>query len=551
MAKNIRQEILEVRADFYKYCDRNLWIIDNDFRLVRLKPKRVQRVIIDHVIKCLLEGKPIRAIVLKARKEGLSTIIEALIYWWTATHKYVKSEIIAHESKASNTIYQMFQTFYDNSDPIFKPATKYRTKLALTFDNKDGTGLKSDIATSTADSVNTGRSQTIQWLHGSEVSTWLQGEKLVAGLLQAIPLKANTAIFLESTANGAAGYFYKEWLSAKHGKSAYTPFFFPWYDEPEYRLPTEPLDDLTEEEEEWKRIYKIDDGQIAWYRQKSKEFLHDPALMKQEYPFNDIEAFLASGRPRFQIEKLVEMEQSIREPEYLDIFEKDEEIIVKPLPGAPLKVWQRPQENRKYTIGVDTAEGLEKGDLSVIDVMDPVSVQTVARWRGQAEPSELGLLVYQIASWYNRALVGVEVNNHGLTVIQRLRDMRYDNLYRRERGFDERLESPTAKLGWRTDAKTKPLMIDALAEAINTGKLKDPDEVFIDEAKTYIITARGKTEAQSGAYDDTIMAKAINMQMFDWTKPLLGRREKKSYYPPKMLAKKQRHRKLVKRLNKL
>lgn len=540
-----KEEILEIRNDFYRYCEENLWVVDTDFKLTRLYPNQIQRKIVDYAIDCLDKGLPIRIIVLKARKEGVSTIVEALIYWWTATHKHINSMIIAHEAKSSQTIYRMFQRYYDNSQPYFKPSTQYFTKLGLSFDNKEGTGLKSMVSTATAENINVGRGDTIAFLHCSETSVWKDGSETMAGLVEAVPLKPNTAVFIESTANGMGGYFYDEWQAAREGRSSYEPFFFAWFDHEEYRLPLPNDFKLSEQEQEWKNIYNLEDEQLFWYRTKLRSFVSDPEKMKQEYPFNDTEAFLASGRPRFKTDILSEMEKDCTPPDYYDIMQKGEDIQVLPAQLSPLKVWRKPIIGRKYVIGADVAEGLEVGDFSVATVMDKESMETVARWRGTIEPGDFGDTVEMLARWYNRALVGVEVNNHGLTVVQRLRDRRYDNLYRRERGFDERLEEATAKLGWRTDVRTKPLMIDALAEALHSRKIRDRDIIFIREALGYVIDDRGRTNAREGTHDDTIISIAIALQLFEWSEVTKTRRATKSKIPRKYKEAKERNRKLV------
>lgn len=543
-----KEELLEVVNDFYKYCEENLYIVDTDFKLSKLVPNRIQRQIIDYVIECLDVGRPIRIIVLKARKEGVSTIVEALIYWWTATHTHVNSKVIAHESSSSQTIYRIFQRYYDNSTPFFKPKTQYFTKLGLSFDTKEGNGIKSQMSTATAGNENVGRGDTIAWLHCSETSVWDNGTELMAGLVEAVPMKPNTAIFIESTANGMGGYFYDTWQAAKEGRSEYKPFFFAWFDHDEYRLPVPPDFKLTERELEWKREYDLDDEQIAWFLMKEKSFVSDPEKRKQEYPFDDVEAFLASGRPRFQTNILSQMKVMCRKPKYYDLMElKDHKIQAKLSEFSPLKVWNEPYEGHQYVIGADVAEGLDTGDLSVATVMDKETMQTVARWRGTIEPADFGDILEMLARWYNRALIGVEINNHGLTVVQRLRDRRYDNLYRRERGFDERLEEATAKLGWKTDVRTKPLMIDALAEAIHTRKIKDYDSIFIEECLSYVIDDRGRTNAIEGKHDDTVISTAIALQLFEWSDVVKNRRATPSKIPSKYREAKKRNRTLVKK----
>lgn len=549
------RQINEIIGDFLVYCKINLKIKTKSGELVGLVPNRVQTEIIRQVLEKLERGEPIRFIILKARQQGVSTIIEALIYWWTATHKYQQSKIIAHDSDTSEYLYNMFRTYYDNANPVFKPNTKYNTRNDLTFDNEaePHKGLKSQIDTATAENAGTGRGQTIQWLHASEVAKWRNGQELVAGLMQAVPLIGNTAIFLESTANGIGDYFHTTWQAAKRGESAFEPLFFPWSIHEEYSLPVPKHFRLTKEEIKLKKQHDLTDEQLQWRRMKMKEFVGDEKRFYQEYPLTDSEAFLASGTPRFNVYKLAQMEEKCYEPQYVDLIEKANQnplqkatILPKVVAQAPLKVWYQPQEGHEYVIGADVAEGIG-GDFSVATIMDKINHTVVARWRGDIEPSDFGEILEQLGRWYNRALIGPEVNNHGLTTVQRLRDMNYDNLYRREKGMEERYEEYTPRLGWRTDIKTKPLMVDALSEAISKDEYIDYDRIAIREMMTYVTDERGRTNAQEGQHDDCVISTAICLQLFEWN-PLT---EKKlhipSRYPERYLQARQRNRRMMKR----
>ena len=205
------KRILEISKDFYRYAKGNLYIKDKNAQIVKFEPNIAQRALIDRVLYLLETGQPIRIMVLKARQMGLSTAIEALIYWYTTTHKNTTSAIIAHEDAASRNLYNMFKRYYDNSNLLFKPNRKYDTRSDLTFglQDKDGNevGLNSVIKTATAKNTGAGRSDTIQLVHGSEVAFWENGEELVGSLMQTVPLRKNTMIFLESTANGRGNFF--------------------------------------------------------------------------------------------------------------------------------------------------------------------------------------------------------------------------------------------------------------------------------------------------------------------------------------------------------
>jgi len=551
-------KIKEVCDDFERYCLNNLKIKTESGDIVPLEFNKIQRVIIQHVMDDIANHRQIRYIILKARKEGVSTLVEALIYWWTATHKNIKSKIVAHDQDTAEELYSMFRRYYDNSNPLFKPSTKYNTRTDLTFDTEDGTGLKSSIDVASAKNTGTGRGQTIQWMHGSEISKWADGSELMAGLMQAVPKIPNTAIFLESTANGIGDFFHKTWQAAKAGNSVFKPLFFSWADREDYSLPVPEGFKLTAEEKKLKSIHDLTDEQIAWRRETMKEFADDERKFYQEYPLTDIEAFLASGNSRFNIGALVKMEEKAYEPKTYELVEEEakgemiafgpKKLQFKAIPviGAPLKIWEKPVSAKKYVIGADVAEGIG-GDFSVATIMDIDETKTVARWRGDVEPSEFGEVLEQLGRYYGNALIACEINNHGLTTVQRLRDMNYSNIYRREKGVEERFEQYTSKLGWKTDRKTKPLMINALSEAIYTAKIVDFDPTFIRECMEYVVDDRGKTNAQHGAHDDTVISTAIALQVFEWTDVIVNRRHIPSKIPRKYAEIRKRHAGMLKK----
>lgn len=545
------KKIQLIAGDFYRFCEINLRIRTKNGSVITLKPNHIQRIVVDRVLQKLVSGEPIRFIILKARQQGVSTIVEALIYWWTVTHKGQQSKIIAHNTDTSEYLYNMFRTFYDNSNPIFQPKTKYNTRNDLTFDNEESPnkGLKSQIDTATAENSGTGRGQTVQWLHASEVALWPKGQEIVAGLMQAVPLLPNTAIFLESTANGIGDYFHTTWEAAQRGESLFEPLFFPWSIHEEYQIKPPVQFKLTKEEKLVRKEHNLTYAQIYWRRKKRLEFTGDEKRFYQEYPLTDTEAFLASGNPRFDTTKLAQMQLKCYDAPTYELFSKrtslEHKITAKIMENAPLKVWTPPQVGQEYVIGADVAEGIEE-DYSVATVMDKITHQTVARFRGDLEPADFGEYLSILGTWYNDALIGAEINNHGLTAVQRLRDVGYNNLYRREMGIDERYEEYTSKLGWRTDVRTKPLMIDGLSEAISTGQITDYDIIFIRECMTYIRDARGRTNAQEGQHDDTVMSTAICLQLFEWNPIMAERLTIKSKYPQQYLRQHRKNKALLK-----
>lgn len=551
------KKILDIRKDFYRYCKNNLKIKDKHSRIIPFVPNAPQRVLIDHVLLCIKEKRPVKAIILKARQMGLSTAVEAIIYWWTSTNKNINSVIIGHEESSSKNLYMMFRRYYDNTNPIFKPTVRYNTRTDLSFERFDDTGkqvgLGSSIKTATAGNKAAGRSDTINTLHCSELGEWENGEELVASLLETVPdeevMEKPSMMFLESTAKGRGNYFHKEFVAATKGLNNFEPFFFPWWILDTYeRDYNEPLGETTEYEDflidlmkkghtvAGKTIHVDPDhipAKIHFYRRKAKNFESTPERLPQEYPSTWQEAFVASGKNVFNTLALQEMEkdaQPIEETKYYKIIpgELHEQYILERVPfepnekpddftyKAPLKIWVHPKPGHEYVIGGDVAEGLKRGDYSVAEVVDISTMQTVARWRGHIDPDKFGEIVGALGVYYNYALVGVEVNNHGLTTIQKLRDTFYTNLYKRDKGYDEDFEEPTSNLGWKTDVRTKRIMIDDLIRIVRERLNKDLDIIFVNEAFAFVRDERGRMNAEEGEHDDTVMAKAIAFQLFPW-----------------------------------
>lgn len=560
-----RAAIKVIAQDFYIYCERNLMIQDKrSGEIIPFELNWAQKLLVERVLTDIANGTPVRYIILKARQMGLSTVIEALAFWWTTTHRNIKTVIIAHETEASGNLYQMFKRYFDNCHPTFQPRRKYNNVKELVFDvddaikeeykqmGKKAPGLGSQIKTLVA-KEGKGRSATIHFFHGSEVAFWEAKADVVSSAVQAVPMAPNTFAFLESTANGVGGYFYDEWQAAKKGESTFKPLFFAWHEHSEYELPGV-VDIYDDEETELIEIFKEKgypqdswDRKILWRRAKKKDFRTDPKKFYQEYPKDDTEAFLASGRPVFDTRILQEMEayaEKNKSHYFGELLLNDDptdpdKYVLEELPvhfqdqdPSPLKIWEEPikadrnkpeSKDAKYVIGVDVSEGKlnvespdKQNDYSVIDVMRQDTLKTVARWRGHIDPDLLGEVVYKLGIFYNYALVGVEVNNHGLTTVQSLRNKHYRNLYMRETSEEQQFQERTAVMGWQTNRKTKPLIINNLVQAIRERDIIDLDIVFIRECMTYVRDDQGHTDAQEGQYDDTVMAKAIALQMSDF-----------------------------------
>lgn len=549
-----------IKQDFYKFAKMNLYIKDKFANIVPFVPNEPQRALIDYVLLCIKEKRPVKVIILKARQMGFSTAVEALCYWWTSTNFNINSVIIGNDEKSSLNLYRMFRRYFDNTNILFKPSVRYNTKSDLTFEKFDENGkqigLGSAIKIETAKNKSAGRSDTVNFLHASELGAWENGEDLVASLMQTVPdaevMEKPSMVFLESTAEGRGNYFHKEYVAAVNKKNNYQPLFAPWWilDTYERDATFEDLGQLNDYEkflvelmrkghETLGHKFPISEESIprklAYYRRKAKDFAATPERLPQEYPSTWEESFIASGKNVFNPLALQEMEKDATPLEDVGYYKitplEDrpyEEFELEQIPfeenetpddftyKAPLKIWEKPKPYKEYVIGADVAEGLKGGDFSVATVVDVSTMAVVARWRGHCDPDKFGEILGALGTYYNYTLIGVEVNNHGLTTVQKLRDTFYTNLYKRDRGYDEEWETPTVNLGWKTDMRTKRLMIDDLIKLVRERVIKDKDIVFINEAFSYVRDERGRMNAEEGSHDDVVMSTAIAYQLFPW-----------------------------------
>lgn len=560
LTKEQLAKIKAIKQDFYKFAKMNLYIKDKFANIVPFVPNEPQRALIDYVLLCIKEKRPVKVIILKARQMGFSTAVEALCYWWTSTNFNINSVIIGNDEKSSLNLYRMFRRYFDNTNILFKPSVRYNTKSDLTFEKFDENGkqigLGSAIKIETAKNKSAGRSDTVNFLHASELGAWENGEDLVASLMQTVPdaevMEKPSMVFLESTAEGRGNYFHKEYVAAVNKKNNYQPLFAPWWilDTYERDATFEDLGQLNDYEsflvelmrkghETLGHKFTVSEESIprklAYYRRKAKDFAATPERLPQEYPSTWEESFIASGKNVFNPLALQEMEKDATPLEDVNYYKitplEDrpyEEFELEQIPfeenetpddftyKAPLKIWEKPKPYKEYVIGADVAEGLKGGDFSVATVVDISTMEVVARWRGHCDPDKFGEILGALGTYYNYALIGVEVNNHGLTTVQKLRDTFYTNLYKRDRGYDEEWETPTVNLGWKTDMRTKRLMIDDLIKLVRERVIKDKDIVFINEAFSYVRDERGRMNAEEGSHDDVIMSTAIAYQLFPW-----------------------------------
>lgn len=289
----MKEERLDILKDLAKFAERFLIIRTKSGGLKPFVLNRSQQYIHQRLEAQREKTGKVRAVILKGRQLGSSTLIQARFFHRVITKRGQKAFILTHDAEATKNLFEMTKRFYDNLPDGLCPSADTSSAKELQFKTFD-----SGYAVGTAGNRAVGRSQTIQLMHASEVAFWQHADEHARGILQAISNEAGTEIILESTANGIGNYFYNMWRGATSGESEYQAIFVPWYWQPEYTNNNPGLQ-LSEEEQillDHHQKNGLTREHLAWRRIKIKEFSNDwDAGLEQfkcEYPFTAQEAFL-------------------------------------------------------------------------------------------------------------------------------------------------------------------------------------------------------------------------------------------------------------------
>lgn len=505
--RRLRRRFLEqlraARNDPRQWIERHILIRTKDRLFVPLHLNAIQQA--------YYERRTARDLILKPRQVGFTTLNSALLLGDTLLRPNTYSAIVAQDAPSSERIFGTIRMMWGRLPDCWH--TRFPTGLA----NKDELfwpGLNSRIYVGSAGSVNFGRGHTINNLLCTEVAHWPHPEDILTAVTQAVT--PDGRIIIESTPNGFGNYFHDLWCEATAGQSLYRAHFFPWWWDPDYRVPGPDLGPLSDEEMALRHHHHLDDDQIRWRRQKQRE-LRDK--FPQEYPEDDRTCFLTSGRCCFFVPALLDAQQQARQlssrsvdrlPMKRRSAEGFKEVgTINVLPGR-LTVWRDPERGKEYCIGADVAEGLEGGNFSAAVVLERQSGEQVAELHGHWRPDVFAQILAALGIWYRLADIAVEANNHGHTALQVLcYQLNYARLYYYVDG--EAGSKP--RLGWPTNAKTKPIMIDDLAAAVADAAIRLRSCHLIDECLSFVSKDDGVQAAQEGKHDDLVIAAAIAWQV--------------------------------------
>jgi hypothetical protein len=408
-------------------------------------------------------------IILKARQLGISWLCCSYALWLCLFQPGKMVLCFSQGQTEANELIRRILALYERLPEWMLaavPKLVKETTEILEWDN--GSRVRSLPATQKA-----GRSLTASLVILDEAAFLAWARQLYTALKPTVD--GGGQLIVLSTANGLGNLFHQLWTRAIKKVNTFQTVFLPWWSRPQRTR--------------------------VWYNAQLGEYT-DPAMVKQEYPANANEAFVSTGRVRFQATWIEAQASNVEMPQISIEALPD---VLKDMPG--LLVYKMPETGRKYIIAADVAEGkvtdgAATGDYDAAVILDQETWEEVASLHGHWEPDVYAEFLIVLSGVYNDCGVLPERNNHGHAVLTAFKLL----------GFKRVLNGLDGHPGWHTNTKTKPQMIGTLAEALRDKLILVRTPAALDEMQIYAIKDDGSTGAPGGYFDDYVMAYAVALE---------------------------------------
>lgn len=544
-----------LRSDFPWYSQHCLKITDTRAQSVPfvLKPAQLR-------IDAMLEqqraaGKPMRLIVPKARKEGVSTYATGRIIQRATQRQNHNAIQVAQDSDTAGELLAMAEMMYGNlpdtkAFAIKPPIANRLRRKEIVWGNPakasretGDLGLNSRLIVQPAGEFEAGRGYTFHSVHGSECAFWPDLKRKLTSLLNAVPDEEETLVLLESTANG-----HNHWRTlctqAENGENDFEICFLPWFAEPQYVKPFLGEEERAEfaetvgtgpygqHEPDLVEVHDVTLEQLNWRRWAiANRCQGDLRVYAQEYPSTLSESWGATGRQVFNSDHVARarvLVESLPEGEKGKLaagstkpfqarfgrIEIPQAPKWTPSPAGDWLIFQHPVKDAQYIVSGDPAGddvGDETAAMHAGQVIDHATGGQVAELEFQGDTDTFAEQLFLAALLYNRAWVVIEnTGGYGSSAIRRIhKDWRHPYMYRR-RPADSRADNAESdRLGWDTNRQTRPMLMDGGVELLREETHGIHSRRLMRQFSTFIKDNRGKPVPAPGERSDLLMAWLI------------------------------------------
>jgi hypothetical protein len=406
-------------------------------------------------------------VILKARQLGISTITAAYIVWLLLFYRDKNVLVIATKFQTAANLVKKVKNIMQNVPPWLRIADikiDNRTSFVLT----NGSEVKA--ASTTGDA---GRSEALSLLVIDEAAHVDGLEELWTGLYPT--LSTGGRCIALSTPNGVGNWFHKTYIEAEQNVNDFHPTNLPWQVHP--------------------------DRDDEWFEKETRNMSRRQIAQELECNFN------ASGETVIHPEDLERLVFGATEPMYRTGFDRN------------LWLWEQYNPEATYMMSADVARG-DGADFSVFHIVKLETMEVIGEYRGKPNLEEFASILDSTGREFGNCLLVVENNSLGISILEKLQDREYPNLYHSIKGTHEYIDQLRAESinnsvpGFTTSSKTRPLIVAKMEEFIRNKLITIYSPRLVDEFKTFIWN-NNKAQAMRSYHDDLVMALAIGCWVRD------------------------------------
>jgi len=406
-------------------------------------------------------------VILKARQLGISTTTAAYIAWMLLFHRNKNVLVVATKFQVASNLVKKVKHIMKNLPPWMQIAS-------IDIDNRASFVLSngSEIKAS-ATSADAGRSESLSLLVVDEAAH-VEGMDEIWTALYSTLSTGGRCIALSSP-NGVGNWFHKSCVDAQAEENDFFMTTLLWDVHP--------------------------DRDQKWFEKETKNMSRRAIAQELECSFN------MSGETVIHGDEISRLESEITEPEYRVGFDRN------------IWIWEKPEQENNYLITADVARGDGK-DNSTFHIIKLETMEVVAEYQGKPMLDVYSEMLFSTGKDYNNAMIVVENNSVGYTVLTKLKELCYTNIYYSMKSTHEYVPQVQAEnmsntvLGFSTTSKTRPIIIAKLEEFVRNNLITIRSRRTINELRTFI-WHNGRPEAMRGYNDDLTMALAIGCYVRD------------------------------------
>ena len=401
-------------------------------------------------------------VILKARQLGISTITAAYIAWMMMFHRDKNILVIATKFGTAANLVKKVKAIIKYL-PSWMKIANIHIDNRTSFELSNGSQIKASSTSSDA-----GRSEALSLLVIDEAAHVDGLDDLWTGLYST--LSTGGRCIALSTPNGCGNWFHQTYIDAAAENNDFFPTKLMWDVHPERNQ--------------------------EWFEKETRNMSRRQVAQELECNFN------MSGETVFHPDDMSYIEQSVKPPKYKTAFDRN------------FWIWEEYQEDSTYLISADVARGDGK-DYSTFHVIKIETNEVVGEYQGKLTPDIFSGILYDAGKEYGDCMIVVENMAAGHTVLDKLVEREYPNIYYSYKSTHEYVDQVTAEhsnsaiAGFTTSSKTRPLIIAKMEEFIRNKLLTIYSTRLLEEMKTFI-WHNGRPQAMRKYNDDLVMAFAIS-----------------------------------------